>query len=124
MRWSRMSALVLGVAFSGALQAQFGDRLLKGTPLSAFTDEDISLFEAAQSEALEERRDGSVVSWENPDTGASGTVTPLQTDRRGDGECRLLRIVNRADNRQGESQFWFCRQPDGQWKIAPTEQPR
>lgn len=98
-----------------------GYRGLKDTPLSEFNEEDLSLFENAHKEALENRGDGDTVTWKNPDSGASGTITPLRTDRSGGRNCRLLRILSSAGGRTGDSRFWYCKQADGQWKIASPE---
>lgn len=112
---------LLGLAATGPLFAQGFWPLLEDSPISRFSDEDLALFQAAQSEALEERPDGSAVSWENPDTGASGSLIPLKTDRIGERRCRLLRIINHAGGFSGDSRFWFCKQPDGSWKITSPE---
>ncbi len=98
--------------------AQTWSPALEDSPLSRFSEEDISLFAAARKEALEQRADGSEVPWQNPDTGASGTVTPTRTDRTGGRECRMLRVVNQAEGQSEQSEFWFCKMPDGTWKIA------
>lgn len=121
MKWQTPLLIVI-VALAVPSYAQVGFRGLKDTPLSEFNEEDLALFESAQKEALENRSDGDTVSWKNPHTGASGTVTPLRTDRINDRRCRLLRIVTGAGGRSGESRFWYCKQPDGKWKIISPEQ--
>ncbi len=113
--------MLIGVATAGALHAQGWAPLLGDSPFGEFSESDLSLFEAARNEALEKREEGSTVSWSNPDTGSSGSVTPIETRRGGGDLCRLLRVVNRVDGQMGESEFWFCRQPDGSWKIATPE---
>ncbi len=120
-RFAAVLFVLIGLVTAGAPQAQNWAPLLKGSPFSAFNEEDMSLFVAARDEALEKREDGSTVSWSNPDTDSSGSVTPIETRRGGGDLCRLLQFVNRVDGRTGESRFWFCRQPDGTWKIATPE---
>lgn len=122
MRRSMAVMMVLvGLLAAVPSYAQGGHRALEDTPLSEFNEEDFALFENAHKEALENRADGESVPWNNPDSGASGTITPLKTDQIGGRDCRLLRIVNRAGGRTGDSRFWYCKQPDGQWKITSGE---
>ncbi len=112
--------VLASIAAMDLVHAQGWSGLLSDTPLSRFSDEDLSIFEAAVTEALESRPDGSSIPWENPNTGASGSVTPLNTERRDQRECRLLDIINRAEGRSGSARFWFCRNPDGIWKsVSP-----
>jgi surface antigen len=113
--------VLMGLVGTAPSYALVGYRGLKDTPVSEFNEEDLSLFEKAHKEALKNRADGDTVSWKNPDTGASGTITPLKTDRIGGRDCRLLRIVNSAGGRTGDSRFWYCKQPDGKWKITSPE---
>lgn len=113
--------VLTGLFATAPSYAQGGYLGLKDTPISEFSEEDLSLFGKAHSEALEDRADGDTVSWKNPDTGASGTITPLKTDRIDGRECRLLRIINSAGGRTGDSRFWYCKQPDGLWKIVSPE---
>lgn len=91
---------------------------LKDSPISKFTEQDMTYFEAARTEALEKRADGESVSWANPETGNSGTVTPIRTYERAGSRCRVLEIVNRAGKQRGESRFNFCEQTNGEWKVV------
>ncbi len=100
--------VLASIAAMDLVHAQGWSGLLSDTPLSRFSDEDLSIFEAAVTEALESRPDGSSIPWENPNTGASGSVTPLKTERRDQRECRLLDIINRAEGRSGSARFWFA----------------
>lgn len=121
MKILAMLMLMAGFFTMSCAQGQVWSPLLKDTPLSRFSEEDIALFEAARNDALNNRPDGAAVSWKNPETGASGTVIALDTKRSGGRKCRLLRLINRADGREGDSRFWFCKQPDGSWKISSPE---
>ena len=95
-----------------------GWHAFKDSPISKFTEQDMDYFEAARAEALEKRADGESVSWVNPKSGNSGTVTPIRTYESDGSRCRLLGIVNRAGNQSGESRFNFCQQADGGWKLV------
>lgn len=107
-----------GVIIATSLQAVNWSPVLKDSPMSHFSDEDMDLLDDATTEALNTGADGSEVTWANPVTGASGTVIPMRSEKTEDSECRLLRFINRADGMTGDSRFWFCKMPDGSWKIT------
>ncbi len=82
------------------------------------SDNDLAYARAAASEAL--ARDGKTTSvpWENPHTGARGTVTPIASSYTQDGfTCRdfLASYVRQGSESwlQGEA----CRIHQGQWEI-------
>ena len=69
--------------------------------------------------ALESKPSGITTSWQNPDSGNSGTVTPTRTYQAQGGEyCREYEqkvIIS------GETQTAYgtaCRQPDGNWQVV------
>jgi surface antigen len=83
---------------------------------------------AAHAEALEHGADGTESRWENPQTGNTGSITPLNTTEGENGVCREARIVNRSRNASGDATYLFCRQADGNWMVQrhrsePREQP-
>lgn len=94
-------------------------RFLKHSPASKFTDQDFALFTSAGQEALNEAPDGDTRGWNNPDTGAFGTVQPLSTYEADGSTCRKVEIFNSAGGFSATSRFDFCKQPDGTWKVAP-----
>lgn len=100
------------------VQALNWESTLKDSAMSRFSDEDFKYLDEASEKALEYSEDGEKVIWSNPETGASGTITTLRTKRVNDSQCRRLYIVNQAGGFTGEFRFWFCKLPDGSWKIA------
>ena len=96
---------------------------LKDTPASRFTEQDWALMRAAHAEALEYGADGSETRWENPESGNTGSITPLTTTEGENGTCREARIVNRSGPASGDSTHRFCRQADGAWMVQrqPSE---
>lgn len=67
---------------------------------------------------LEHARTGEASTWQNPDSGNSGTITPTRTYQAPSGEyCREYqqKIVVGGETHQGYGTA--CRQPDGSWKI-------
>jgi surface antigen len=63
---------------------------------------------------------GEKIVWSNPDSGHSGSVTPIRDGRNAqtNAYCREYQTTVLID---GEEQAAFgtaCRQPDGSWKVA------
>ena len=73
----------------------------------------------AQQASMETARTGETTSWQNPDSGNSGTYTPQRTYQNAEGEyCREFQQTVTVG---GETESAFgtaCRQPDGTWKIV------
>ncbi|MGE0743941.1 MAG: RT0821/Lpp0805 family surface protein [Rhodospirillales bacterium] len=71
------------------------------------------------SYALESGRTGQVSTWQNPDTGHMGTVTPTRTYAAASGmPCReYTQTVNIGGQRE-TAYGRACRQPDGSWQIV------
>ncbi len=72
----------------------------------------------AQS-ALESNPVGQASTWSNPDSGHSGTITPVKTYQTAQGDpCReyqqTVTIGGRTETAYGRA----CRQADGSWKIV------
>jgi surface antigen len=84
--------------------------------LDGGSENDLVYARAAASEALS--RDGKTVPWENPKTGARGTVTPLASAYTQDGF--LCRDFLASYVRQG-AESWLqgegCRVHQGKWEI-------
>jgi surface antigen len=90
----------------------------KDMPMSQMTEADIEILSSAADEALDEAADGETLHWQNPETGAGGALTPLSTSERDGMRCRRLRIANEAGGKTARSEFDFCRQDDGSWKVT------
>jgi len=81
-------------------------------------DTDLAYARAAVSAVLSRGEKDTSMPWENPGTGARGTVTPIATAYTVDGQtCRdfLASFVNRGSQAwlQGEA----CRQQQGEWEV-------
>lgn len=69
--------------------------------------------------ALETQPDQATSSWVNPNSGASGTVTPRETYQQADGQ--YCREYTQEVTIEGETETAYgtaCRQPDGSWQIV------
>lgn len=81
--------------------------------MSRFTAQDAEFFNIAATNALN-AKDGSEINWSNPATGAFGTMTPYpDPDKKPD--CRVIHMVNVAENVKSAGYYRFCKQPDGSW---------
>ncbi len=69
--------------------------------------------------ALEKTATGQTSTWVNPDSGNSGTYTPVKTYQTDRGQyCREFQQTITVGGRTEDAYGTACRQPDGSWKIA------
>lgn len=69
--------------------------------------------------ALESNKTGTVSTWTNPDSGHSGTVTPVRTYQTPQGQyCREFQQTVTISGKTESAYGTACRQPDGSWKIV------
>lgn len=68
---------------------------------------------------LEATPSGQTVSWRNPDSGHSGTVTPQPSYQNASGKyCREYEQTITVGGNTEKAYGTACRQPDGSWKIV------
>jgi surface antigen len=96
-----------------------GYQWLDQSPISFFDDEDWELLRSTSREALEEGEVGETDGWHNEKTGASGTITVLETSEHEGMQCRRAKFFNSAGGVTGTGVFRMCKTADGTWKIAP-----
>ena len=79
---------------------------------------DTALAEATLRRALETQVSGTPVSWENPDSGASGMVKPTRTFKnQSDQFCREYERIETIGARRETISGIACRGDDGQWRT-------
>ena len=62
---------------------------------------------------------GQTISWNNPDSGNHGTVTPVRDGTAANGQyCREFQQTVVIGGKQESAYGTACRQPDGSWKIV------
>jgi len=62
---------------------------------------------------------GQPISWSNPDSGHSGTVTPTREGTAANGDyCREFQQTVTVGGKTEKAFGTACRQPDGSWKIV------
>lgn len=103
-----------GAAIAGAV---IGGALLGGLAGNMLDQRDKRMAAEAQQQALESAPTGKPVAWTNPDTGHSGTVTPVRTYQSGSAYCREFQNEVTIEGKKGNAYGTACRQPDGSWKV-------
>ena len=120
---SLVGAAAGGLLSDGSFTGMVGGMLLGSLVGSAIgdyldqRDQEIALKSAQYS--LEATRSGQTTTWQNPDTGNSGTFTPVRTYQGGGG--RYCREYQATVSVGGELQKAFgtaCRGPDGSWEVV------
>ncbi|MDM0031539.1 hypothetical protein QTI33_05215 [Variovorax sp. J22P271] len=91
---------------------------MRETPITKFNKADMALMNKAVYGALDAGADGVKVSWDNPDTASSGSITPAK-DPKGRASCRLAQIENRHKNLLGSGSYIFCKNTKS--KTPPWE---
>jgi surface antigen len=102
-----------------AIAASVVGGLLVGGLIGNLLDErDKKLQAEAAQRALETAKTGQTVTWKNPDSGHSGTVTPTKTVQTPSGYCRDYQATVEIEGKQEKATGRACRQPDGTWQIT------
>jgi len=87
-------------------------------PAAAFSNTDLAAASAATAVLLEHDAGSASAPWENPLTGARGTITPLATAYRDGGiECRDFLASYVRDKAEAWMQGEACRNGFGRWEV-------
>jgi surface antigen len=104
------AGIIGGVLAGGLIGGAIGDRMDAADRREA---------QAATQRALEKEPSGTAVAWKNPDSGHSGTVTPVRTYQKSGGQyCREYQQNISIGGEEHQAYGTACRQPDGSWKIV------
>jgi surface antigen len=99
----------LGVLAGGLLGSSVGASLDRA---------DVAYSQRSMQQGLETSQSHRSTAWRNPDSGASGTITPVNTFQSSTGQnCREFQQTITVGGRTEEGYGTACRQPDGSWKI-------
>ena len=108
----QLAAVAIGALGGAWLGSEAGKSLDKADRMYA---------ERTAQNALETGRAGQTSRWRNPDSGHTGTVTPIRTyQTAARQDCREYETTVTIDGRQERAVGRACRQGDGTWKIAPV----
>jgi surface antigen len=128
-----MGGAVIGGAAGGLIGSQIGSgtgqlvATAAGVFLGAWLGSEIgrSLDENDRREAersaqaaLEGNPDGRATTWQNPNSGHSGSTTPTRTYETADGPCREYTTSVVIDGKTQTAHGTACREPDGTWRIV------
>jgi surface antigen len=111
---------LVALAAVGAPVLASNVQFLRDAPIAKMTKEDLALFQTNMHEALEQDADGTTRRWKNPNTGASGALTPVSTFDQNGVKCRRLEIVNSVQGLTGRSTLNMCKQTDGTWASSTS----
>lgn len=121
-----------GAAAGGLFGAQFGKgrgqlaATAAGALLGAFIGSEIGRtmdeVDKQKAEKAYERATvapvGETITWSNPNTGNSGTVTPTRDGQSSTGAyCREFQQTVMIGGKEEQAYGVACRQPDGAWEI-------
>ncbi len=96
-----------------------GGMLVGGLVGNMLDERDKRLAGEAAQRAMESSPTGRSVTWQNPDSGHAGTVTPVRTYQTANGTyCRDYQSTVTIDGKQEQASGTACRQPDGSWRIV------
>ncbi len=106
----KLVAVGAGVLLGGLLGSEVGKSLDKADRLYAGRN---------AQQTLEATPTGQSSTWQNPDSGNSGTFTPTQTYETAQGQyCREYQTTVTVGGATEEAYGTACRQPDGSWKVV------
>ena len=106
----QLAAVGAGVLLGGLLGSEIGKSLDKADRLYAAQNE---------QQSLERSPVGYTSSWDNPDSGNSGTFTPTRTYTASQGlPCREYQTTVTIDGQTQQAYGTACREPDGSWKVV------
>ncbi|KPJ90787.1 MAG: hypothetical protein AMJ55_12985 [Gammaproteobacteria bacterium SG8_15] len=92
--------------------------LSKEAPARRYSDEDWQYLNRAIDHTLENVDDGASYRWNNPASPASGLLEVLESSIRNGTPCRRMRLTNFYDDMRGVTEFVFCKQSEGEWKVT------
>ncbi len=106
----RIAAIAIGTLLGQQLGSSVGGSLDQA---------DMGHYNKTSQQALETGRTGQNFPWNNPNSSASGNVTPKGYYQKPSGQyCREYTQSVNIGGRIEEAYGQACRQPDGTWKIA------
>jgi surface antigen len=109
-----LAALIAACASCWAAESMYWQ---SNAPVGKMKEEDFKIANAVIQKALDEGKDGQTFKWENPATGASGSITPRKAFERNGTTCRKAKFFVSAGGLKNDSRWTLCKVPEG-WKVA------
>jgi surface antigen len=111
-------AAVLGASTGWVIASAVLGGIAGGVIADYMTEDDKAMAGQATTETLEEKPSGEATTWQNPDSGNSGTVVANDTFYLEDGTpCRHFTTTVNAGGKSDTGQGTACRASDGTWQI-------
>jgi len=111
-------AAAAGASPAGIVGGVLIGGLVGGAVGNALDQKDKEMAQQAAQHAFENSRTGESSAWQNPDSGNSGTITPIQTYQTPSGQyCREYEQDIVVGGQPQKSYGTACRQGDGSWQI-------
>jgi surface antigen len=109
----------LGGEAEGILAGVLLGALMGGAVGNALDNVDRQYAQQNSYYGLESTPSGTTSQWANPDSGHSGTITPMRTWQTDAGSyCREFQQTVTVGGRTERAYGTACRQPDGSWRLA------
>jgi len=106
----QLAATAVGTLLGFFIGSEVGKSLDKADQLYA---------ERTADQALETKPTGQSSTWNNPDSGNSGTFTPTRTSYTDSGQpCREYQQTVTIGGETQQAYGTACRQADGSWRIV------
>lgn len=106
------AGILAGTLIGGLVGAAIGDRLDAADRKEA---------QHTTQHALETSSSGTATAWHNPDSGNSGSVMPLRTFQKANGQyCREYMQTLYIGGEEHQAYGTACRQADGTWRIVSS----
>lgn len=91
---------------------------LVGSEVGASLDRADKMYMASAQQRAYQAPIGETVTWNNPESGHSGTYTPINEGRSTSGRyCREYQQTVYIGGRQEQAVGQACQNPDGTWEI-------
>ncbi|MCP5432058.1 MAG: glycine zipper 2TM domain-containing protein [Alphaproteobacteria bacterium] len=82
------------------------------------TEQDRSVMGQTTNRALSTAPNNQTVTWSNPESGNSGSVTPTSSYKTASGQtCRQFSQTVSAGGKSDSASGVACQQPDGSWRV-------
>jgi len=126
---------LIGAGLGGLLGAQFGSGdgqvamavlgTVAGAAIGNKIGKNMDKVDRMKMREAEQRAYSAPINetiiWNNPDTGHSGSVTPVRDGRRQNGQyCREFQSEINVGGQREKGYGTACQQPDGSWKIVSS----
>jgi surface antigen len=114
-----IGGLLLSVSLPTIAQGLNWMNIGRQTPMSQFNDKDVDLFIETGNAALRDGADGVGHTWENSESGNSGSITAARSYTQDGQSCREMLIENQSRRYFARSTHHFCENDDGTWNWVP-----